>query len=42
MDDFLETLQNLFTLASVVTSMVSVGLNLTVDPIQQPLRNTGW
>ena len=36
----LQTLQNLFTLAFVVTSMLSMGLSLTVSQILQPLRNT--
>jgi predicted Na+-dependent transporter len=36
----LSTLQNLFTLAFVVTSMLSMGLSLTVSQILQPLRNT--
>jgi predicted Na+-dependent transporter len=36
----LSTLQNLFTLAFVVTSMLSMGLSLTVSEIFQPLRNT--
>jgi predicted Na+-dependent transporter len=35
----LQTLQNLFTLAFVVTSMVGMGLSLTVSQILQPLRN---
>jgi predicted Na+-dependent transporter len=35
----LETMQNLFTLAFVVTSMASMGLSLTVTEILQPLRN---
>ena len=34
------TLQNLFTLSFVVTSMLSMGLSLTVSQILQPLRNT--
>ena len=38
--DALRTLQNLFTLAFVVTSMLSMGLSLTVSQIFQPLRNT--
>ena len=40
MDDFLRTLLNFFTF--VVTSMLSKGLSLTVAPIRQPLRYTGW
>src|SRR5215212_276692 len=40
MENFLSTLQNLFTLAFVVTSMLSMGLSLTVSEILQPLRNT--
>ena len=35
----LQTLQNLFTLAFVGTSMLSMGLSLTVSQILQPLRN---
>jgi hypothetical protein len=35
----LQTLQNLFTLAFVITSMLSMGLSLTVPRILQPLRN---
>jgi bile acid:Na+ symporter, BASS family len=35
----LSTLQNLFTLAFVVTSMLSMGLSLTVSRILHPLRN---
>jgi predicted Na+-dependent transporter len=35
----LQTLQNLFTLAFVITSMMSMGLSLTVSQILQPLRN---
>ena len=38
--DILSTLQSLFTLAFVVTSMLSMGLSLTVSQILQPLRNT--
>jgi predicted Na+-dependent transporter len=34
------TLQNLFTFAFVLTSMLSMGLGLTVSQILQPLRNT--
>jgi predicted Na+-dependent transporter len=36
----LGTLQNLFTLAFVITSMLSMGLSLTVSQILQPLRNS--
>ncbi|HEY6423692.1 MAG TPA: hypothetical protein VIY28_10695, partial [Pseudonocardiaceae bacterium] len=36
----LQTLQNLFTLAFVITSMASVGLSLTFTQILQPLKNT--
>jgi predicted Na+-dependent transporter len=36
----LQTLQNLFTLAFVVTSMLGMGLSLSVSQILQPLRNT--
>jgi len=36
---YLQTLQNLFTLTFVVTSMASMGLSLTVAQILQPLRN---
>jgi predicted Na+-dependent transporter len=35
----LQTLQNLFTLAFVVTSMASMGLSLTITQILQPLRS---
>lgn len=35
----LQTLQNLFTLAFVLTSMMSMGLSLTISQILQPLRN---
>ena len=35
----LQTLQNLFTLAFVITSMLAMGLSLTVSQILQPLRN---
>jgi predicted Na+-dependent transporter len=35
----LSTLQSLFTLAFVITSMLSMGLSLTVSRILQPLRN---
>lgn len=38
--DILSTLQSLFTFAFVVTSMLSMGLSLTVSQILQPLRNT--
>lgn len=38
--DTLSTLQSLFTFAFVVTSMLSMGLSLTVSQILQPLRNT--
>src|SRR3982751_5541081 len=34
------TLQNLFTFTFVLTSMLSMGLSLTVSQILQPLRNT--
>ena len=40
MENVLSTLQNLFTLTFVVTSMLSMGLSLTVSQILQPLRNT--
>ena len=36
----MSALQNLFTLAFVVTSMLSMGLSLTLSQIVQPLRNT--
>jgi predicted Na+-dependent transporter len=36
----LQTLQNLFTLSFVVTSMLGMGLSLSVSQILQPLRNT--
>ena len=39
MENTLSTLQNLFTLTFVVTSMLSMGLSLTVSQILQPLRN---
>src|SRR4051794_1736825 len=34
------TLQNLFTFTFVLTSMLSMGLSLTVSQIIQPLRST--
>ena len=40
MENVLSTLQSLFTLTFVVTSMLSMGLSLTVSQILQPLRNT--
>jgi predicted Na+-dependent transporter len=40
MENVLSTLQSLFTLTFVVTSMLSMGLSLTVSQIIQPLRNT--
>jgi predicted Na+-dependent transporter len=40
LENVLSALQNLFTLAFVVTSMLSMGLSLTVSQILQPLRNT--
>lgn len=40
MENILSTLQNLFTLTFVVTSMLSMGLSLTVSQVLQPLRNT--
>jgi predicted Na+-dependent transporter len=39
MENILSTLQNLFTLTFVVTSMLSMGLSLTVSQILQPLRS---
>ena len=36
----MSTLQNLFTFAFVLTSMLSMGLSLTVSQIIQPLRST--
>jgi BASS family bile acid:Na+ symporter len=39
LENVLSTLQNLFTLAFVVTSMLSMGLSLTVSQILQPLRS---
>lgn len=39
MPSVLTTLSNLFTLAFVVTSMLAMGLSLTVSQIIQPLRN---
>ena len=35
----MSTLQNLFTFAFVLTSMLSMGLSLTVSQIIQPLRS---
>ena len=40
MENVLSALQNLFTLTFVVTSMLSMGLSLTVSQIIQPLKNT--
>jgi predicted Na+-dependent transporter len=39
MGEFLATLQNLFTFAFVVSSMLAMGLSLTVGQILQPLSN---
>jgi predicted Na+-dependent transporter len=39
MAEFLATLQNLFTFAFVVSSMLAMGLSLTVGQILQPLSN---
>ncbi len=39
MSETLTTLQNLFTFAFVVSSMLGMGLALTLDQILQPLRN---
>ena len=39
MDEFLATLQNLFTFAFVVSSMLAMGLSLTVGQILQPLSS---
>jgi BASS family bile acid:Na+ symporter len=39
LENVLSTLQNLFTLAFVLTSMLSMGLSLTVSQILQPLRS---
>jgi predicted Na+-dependent transporter len=39
MAEFLATLQNLFTFAFVVSSMLAMGLSLTVGQIVEPLRN---
>jgi BASS family bile acid:Na+ symporter len=36
---YLQTLQNLFTLTFVVTSMAGMGLSLTIAQILQPLKN---
>jgi hypothetical protein len=36
---FLNTLSNIFTLSFVVTSMLSMGLALTIPQIAAPLRN---
>ena len=40
MADFLNALSNVFTLAFVVTSMLSMGLSLTIPQIMEPLHNT--
>jgi predicted Na+-dependent transporter len=40
LENILTTLQNLFTLTFVLTSMLSMGLSLTVSQILQPLKNT--
>src|SRR5262245_42739129 len=40
MVEVLNALSNLFTLAFVVTSMLSMGLSLTIPQIIAPLRNT--
>jgi BASS family bile acid:Na+ symporter len=40
MAEFLSTLSNLFTLAFVITSMLSMGLSLTIPQIMAPLKNT--
>src|SRR5215467_13946278 len=40
MAEWLTTLSNLVTLTFVVSSMLSVGLGLTLREIAQPLRNT--
>jgi BASS family bile acid:Na+ symporter len=40
MEDLLLKLQNLFTLGFVISSMLSMGLSLTVPQIIAPLRNT--
>jgi predicted Na+-dependent transporter len=39
MAEFLNTLSNLFTLAFVITSMLSMGLSLTIPQITAPLKN---
>lgn len=39
MSEVLETLQNLFTFAFVVSSMLAMGLSLTVGQIVEPLRS---
>jgi BASS family bile acid:Na+ symporter len=39
MAEFLATLQNLFTFAFVVSSMLAMGLSLSVGQILQPLSN---
>lgn len=39
MQEFLTTLSNLFTFAFVVTSMLSMGLGLTIPQIIEPLKN---
>lgn len=40
MQEFLTTLSNVFTFAFVVTSMLSMGLGLTIPQIIEPLKNT--
>src|SRR5262249_60180686 len=40
MAEWLTTLSNLVTLTFVVSSMLSVGLGITLREIAQPLRNT--
>jgi predicted Na+-dependent transporter len=40
LENILSALQSLFTLTFVVTSMLSMGLSLTVSQILQPLKNT--
>lgn len=40
MEEFLSALSNLFTLAFVITSMLSMGLSLTIAQISAPLKNT--
>ncbi len=40
MEEFLNTLSSVFTFGFVVTSMLSMGLGLTIPQIVAPLKNT--